>query len=99
MVTVNVLLLNLLIAMFSSTFQQVQENTDKIWKFQRYRLVFEYYGSSIFPPPLTFIGYIISFVIFIRQKTFTKLKGVKIESINAINIIIFSIQYKSMIRF
>jgi len=31
MVLVNVLLLNLLIAMFSSTFTLVQENTDKIW--------------------------------------------------------------------
>ena len=31
MVVGNVLLLNLLIAMFSSTFQDVQDNTDQIW--------------------------------------------------------------------
>ena len=65
----------------SSTFQQVQENTDKIWKFQRYRLVFEYTDSSIFPPPLTFISYIISIINYVRKKKFSKFKGVKIESI------------------
>jgi hypothetical protein len=31
MIIVNVLLLNLLIAMFSSTFQKIQDNTDEIW--------------------------------------------------------------------
>ncbi|KAL0985692.1 hypothetical protein UPYG_G00160580 [Umbra pygmaea] len=31
----NILLLNLLIAIFNYTFQQVQDNTDTIWKFQR----------------------------------------------------------------
>ncbi|XP_070536806.1 transient receptor potential cation channel subfamily M member-like 2 isoform X1 [Ptychodera flava] len=38
----NVLLLNLLIAMFSYTFEAVQENTDIFWKFQRYALIVEY---------------------------------------------------------
>lgn len=95
MVIANVLLINLLIAMFSSTFQDVQviflrefwtkgsfsfgnfsmlffflfclkDNTDRIWKFQRYRLVFEYYDASAFPPPISFIGYFISIVKFIR---------------------------------
>lgn len=45
MVGVNVLLLNLLIAMFSATYTLVQDNADTIWKFQKYRLVFEYFGK------------------------------------------------------
>uniref|UniRef100_A0A8C5T733 Transient receptor potential cation channel subfamily M member 2 n=1 Tax=Malurus cyaneus samueli TaxID=2593467 RepID=A0A8C5T733_9PASS len=40
----NILLLNLLIAMFNYTFQQVQEHTDQIWKFQRHDLIEEYHG-------------------------------------------------------
>ena len=37
-------------------------------KFQKYRLVFEYYGSSIFPPPLNYISYIITFVYYLKRK-------------------------------
>jgi hypothetical protein len=68
MVLGNVLLINLLIAMFSSTFQDVQENTDQIWKFQRYRLVFEYYDSPILPPPFNIIAYFFSMVQYVMNK-------------------------------
>lgn len=71
MVIANVLLINLLIAMFSSTFQDVQENTDQIWKFQRYRLVFEYYDSPILPPPLNFVAYFVALVHYLRQRSAT----------------------------
>ncbi|XP_006876843.1 PREDICTED: transient receptor potential cation channel subfamily M member 2 [Chrysochloris asiatica] len=47
----NILLLNLLIAMFNYTFQQVQEHTDQIWKFQRHDLIEEYYSRPPAPPP------------------------------------------------
>lgn len=69
MVIANVLLINLLIAMFSSTFQHVQDNTDRIWKFQRYRLVFEYYDASAFPPPISFIGYVLSIFKYLKSKS------------------------------
>uniref|UniRef100_A0A3Q2QFJ3 Ion transport domain-containing protein n=1 Tax=Fundulus heteroclitus TaxID=8078 RepID=A0A3Q2QFJ3_FUNHE len=49
---VNILLLNLLIAIFNFTFQEVQDNTDKIWKFQRYELIKEYYRRPATAPPL-----------------------------------------------
>lgn len=92
MIIANVLLVNLLIAMFrywprfacvnisiiiglnlysyiwSSTFQDVQDNTDQIWKFQRYRLVFEYYDSPILPPPLNHIAYFVSFVNYLKKR-------------------------------
>ncbi|KAH3703778.1 hypothetical protein DPMN_078825 [Dreissena polymorpha] len=48
----NVLLLNLLIAMFSYTFTKVQDNTDKHWCFQRYSLIYEYYERPVLCPPL-----------------------------------------------
>ena len=37
---------------------------DKIWKFQRYRFIFEYYDSPILPPPLNFIAYFLSTISF-----------------------------------
>ncbi len=69
MIAGNVLLINLLIAMFrwrqetysylvcliklnlSSIYQDVHENTEQIWKFQRYRLIFDYRNLLILPPP------------------------------------------------
>ncbi|XP_037686515.1 transient receptor potential cation channel subfamily M member 2 isoform X3 [Choloepus didactylus] len=54
----NILLLNLLIAMFNYTFQQVQEHTDQIWKFQRHDLIEEYHGRPPAPPPLILLSHL-----------------------------------------
>ncbi|XP_076975263.1 transient receptor potential cation channel subfamily M member 2 isoform X2 [Tamandua tetradactyla] len=54
----NILLLNLLIAMFNYTFQQVQEHTDQIWKFQRHDLIEEYHGRPPAPPPLIILSHL-----------------------------------------
>lgn len=54
----NILLLNLLIAMFNFTFQQVQEHTDQIWKFQRHDLIEEYHGRPAAPPPLILLSHL-----------------------------------------
>ncbi|KAM4889199.1 LOW QUALITY PROTEIN: transient receptor potential cation channel subfamily M member 2 [Thomomys bottae] len=54
----NVLLLNLLIAMFNYTFQEVQEHTDQIWKFQRHDLIEEYQGRPPAPPPLILLSHL-----------------------------------------
>ncbi|XP_020927162.1 transient receptor potential cation channel subfamily M member 2 isoform X2 [Sus scrofa] len=54
----NILLLNLLIAMFNYTFQQVQERTDQIWKFQRHGLIEEYEGRPPAPPPFILLNHL-----------------------------------------
>uniref|UniRef100_H3B0C1 Transient receptor potential cation channel subfamily M member 2 n=1 Tax=Latimeria chalumnae TaxID=7897 RepID=H3B0C1_LATCH len=58
----NILLLNLLIAMLSYTFEQIQENTDKIWMFQRHDLIEEYHGRPAAPPPFIIFNHIYLFV-------------------------------------
>uniref|UniRef100_A0A8D2J710 Transient receptor potential cation channel subfamily M member 2 n=1 Tax=Varanus komodoensis TaxID=61221 RepID=A0A8D2J710_VARKO len=58
----NILLLNLLIAMFNYTFQQVQEHTDQIWKFQRHDLIEEYHGRPPAPPPFILLNHLQLFV-------------------------------------
>ncbi|KAM3607705.1 uncharacterized protein V6R79_012295 [Siganus canaliculatus] len=60
----NILLLNLLIAIFNFTFEQVQDNTDIIWKFQRYELIKEYHSRPAAPPPFTIF---IHLYLFIRR--------------------------------
>ncbi|CAB1430717.1 unnamed protein product [Pleuronectes platessa] len=58
----NILLLNLLIAIFNFTFQQVQDNTDRIWKFQRYELIKEYHSRPAAPPPFIILGHLYLFI-------------------------------------
>ncbi|CAH2306513.1 transient receptor potential cation channel subfamily M member 2 isoform X1, partial [Pelobates cultripes] len=58
----NILLLNLLIAMFNYTFQQVQEHTDQIWKFQRHDLIEEYHGRPPAPPPFILLNHLHQFI-------------------------------------
>jgi tryptophan-rich sensory protein len=54
----NVLLINLLIAMFSNTFDRLQADTDCIWKFQHYSLVCYHLTRPSLPPPLVFLSHI-----------------------------------------
>ncbi|XP_039539523.1 transient receptor potential cation channel subfamily M member 2 isoform X2 [Pimephales promelas] len=58
----NILLLNLLIAIFNYTFQEVQDNTDTIWKFQRYELIKEYHSRPALPPPFILLSHLILFI-------------------------------------
>ncbi|KAL1267375.1 hypothetical protein QQF64_032738 [Cirrhinus molitorella] len=58
----NILLLNLLIAIFNYTFQEVQDNTDTIWKFQRYELIKEYHSRPALPPPFILLSHIVLFI-------------------------------------
>uniref|UniRef100_A0A3Q3L2S9 Transient receptor potential cation channel, subfamily M, member 2 n=1 Tax=Labrus bergylta TaxID=56723 RepID=A0A3Q3L2S9_9LABR len=58
----NILLLNLLIAIFNFTFQEVQYNTDTIWKFQRYELIKEYHSLPAVPPPLVIFSHLYLFI-------------------------------------
>ncbi|XP_022086912.1 transient receptor potential cation channel subfamily M member 3-like isoform X2 [Acanthaster planci] len=55
----NVLLLNLLIAIFNNTFTRVHDNASEIWKFQRYRLIMEYSEKPFLPAPFTIIIHVI----------------------------------------
>ncbi|WAR04647.1 TRPM5-like protein [Mya arenaria] len=68
MLIVQVLLLNLLIAMFSFTFEKVQDETDKHWCFLRFKLIREYYDRPFLCPPLILISHVMRIVFYIRRK-------------------------------
>ncbi|XP_076087671.1 transient receptor potential cation channel subfamily M member-like 2 [Mytilus galloprovincialis] len=68
MVLTNLMLLNLLIAMFSNTFQKVQDNAVLIWKFHRYSLVHEYYERPFLAPPLIMMNHLYRAGYFIYHK-------------------------------
>ncbi|CAF3973574.1 unnamed protein product, partial [Rotaria sordida] len=76
MLFVNILLTNLLIAMFSKRFDQVYEDTQNIWHSQQYLFTREYYTRSPFFPPISLIYdvYYLCRIIFfkIRHVCFKK---------------------------
>ncbi|XP_017547069.2 transient receptor potential cation channel subfamily M member 2 [Pygocentrus nattereri] len=61
----NILLLNLLIAIFNYTFTEVQDNTDTIWKFQRYELIKEYHSRPALPPPFILLSHLYLLIIHV----------------------------------
>lgn len=58
----NILLLNLLIAIFNNTYNSVQANANQIWKFQRYYLVMEYYQRPVLIPPFIILNHAIDLI-------------------------------------
>ncbi|XP_071942447.1 transient receptor potential cation channel subfamily M member-like 2 isoform X2 [Antedon mediterranea] len=63
----NVLLLNLLIAMFSYTFSAVQDNTDQYWKFQRFEIIQEYFSRPPLAPPFIAISHVYILIAYILR--------------------------------
>ncbi|CAF4293763.1 unnamed protein product [Adineta steineri] len=53
MLFVNILLINLLIAMFSKRFDQVYDDTKTIWHYQSYLFTREYFDRPPFFPPIS----------------------------------------------
>jgi len=68
MLFTNILLLNLLIAIFNYTFEKVQDASDKVWKFQRYELILEYHDRPTFIPPFIIISHIFMSVRWLLQR-------------------------------
>ncbi|CAF1494168.1 unnamed protein product, partial [Adineta steineri] len=66
----SVLLINLLIAMFSNTFDRLHMDTDCIWKFQQYSLVCYELKRPLFPPPFIIISHIWGIIIYVFSHTF-----------------------------
>lgn len=55
LIIANVMLLNLLIAIFTSVFEEVHENSKELWKWEMYGLVEEYDKKPGLAPPLVII--------------------------------------------
>jgi len=64
----NVLLLNMLIAVFNNIYEDVKENSEKIWRFDRYHLIMEYSSKPSFPPPFSSLFYLFRLSCMICSK-------------------------------
>ena len=67
MLAANVML-NLLVALFATTYDSVQENSENIWKLNRYDLVLEYWGKT--PLSCTPLVMFEHFMLLIKKQFF-----------------------------
>ncbi|KAM6937515.1 transient receptor potential cation channel subfamily M member 1b [Xenentodon cancila] len=72
----NILLVNLLIAVFNNTFFEVKSISNQVWKFQRYQLIMTFHDRPILPPPLIILSHLyILFNRFFRRCVRKKQEG------------------------
>ncbi|CAF1049400.1 unnamed protein product [Rotaria sordida] len=64
----SVLLLNVLVALFNITIENVQMQSHRIWSYQRFLLVYEYNNKPPLPPPFNTIYYLYSIIRYIIEK-------------------------------
>eukprot|EP00004_Rigifila_ramosa_P002845 TRINITY_DN128_c0_g2_i1.p1 TRINITY_DN128_c0_g2~~TRINITY_DN128_c0_g2_i1.p1 ORF type:complete len:1464 (-),score=371.71 TRINITY_DN128_c0_g2_i1:13-3942(-) len=57
LIVANVLLVNLLIAMMSDTYQKMSEQSKEVWRFMRYGLIKEFEDRPMLPPPISAAGH------------------------------------------
>ncbi|XP_063782318.1 transient receptor potential cation channel subfamily M member 1 [Pseudophryne corroboree] len=60
----NILLVNLLIAVFNNTFFEVKSISNQVWKFQRYQLIMTFHDRPVLPPPMIIFSHL--FIILKR---------------------------------
>ncbi|XP_060536582.1 transient receptor potential cation channel trpm isoform X2 [Cylas formicarius] len=71
----NILLINLLIAVFNNIFNEVNSVAHQVWMFQRFTVVMEYEQKPILPPPLIIFCHIFLLLKYIRRKMEGKEEG------------------------
>ncbi|CAF4422594.1 unnamed protein product, partial [Adineta steineri] len=64
----NILLLNVLVALFNVTVQNVQEQSHDLWRYQRFLIVNEYSRKTLLPPPFNILYYIFIIIQYLLTR-------------------------------
>lgn len=64
----NILLINLLIAVFNNIFQEVNSVSHQVWMFQRFTVVMEYQQKPVLPPPIIAFCHFYTFIKYLIRK-------------------------------
>lgn len=64
----NILLINLLIAVFNNIFIEVNAISHQVWMFQRFTVVMEYEQKPILPPPFIIICHMFLLFKYLKRK-------------------------------
>lgn len=64
----NILLINLLIAVFNNIFNEVNSVSHQVWMFQRFTVVMEYEQKPVLPPPLIILSHVYLILKYLKRK-------------------------------
>ncbi|VDK42691.1 unnamed protein product [Anisakis simplex] len=64
----NILLINMLIAIFNNIFNETNAISQQVWLFQRYEQVLEYKNTPLIPPPFTPIAHLIYLITYLSKQ-------------------------------
>ncbi|XP_065218711.1 transient receptor potential cation channel trpm isoform X4 [Planococcus citri] len=64
----NILLINLLIAVFNNIFIEVNAISHQVWMFQRFTVVMEYEQKPTLPPPFIFFSHVFFLLKYLKRK-------------------------------
>lgn len=64
----NILLINLLIAVFNNIFNEVNAISHQVWMFQRFTVVMEYEQKPILPPPFIALSHLYLLFKYLKRK-------------------------------
>ncbi|XP_044521330.1 transient receptor potential cation channel subfamily M member 1 [Gracilinanus agilis] len=71
----NILLVNLLIAVFNNTFFEVKSISNQVWKFQRYQLIMTFHDRPVLPPPMIILSHLYIIIMRLSGKCRKKREG------------------------
>ncbi|XP_017108308.2 transient receptor potential cation channel trpm isoform X5 [Drosophila bipectinata] len=78
----NILLINLLIAVFNNIFNEVNSVSHQVWMFQRFTVVMEYQQKPVLPPPFIFLCHFYSLLKYCVRKA----KGLEVQRDNGLKL-------------
>ncbi|XP_055380249.1 transient receptor potential cation channel trpm isoform X3 [Condylostylus longicornis] len=78
----NILLINLLIAVFNNIFNEVNSVSHQVWMFQRFTVVMEYQQKPVLPPPLIAFCHFYSLLKYCIRKA----KGLEVQRDNGLKL-------------
>ncbi|XP_046811417.1 transient receptor potential cation channel trpm isoform X7 [Lucilia cuprina] len=78
----NILLINLLIAVFNNIFNEVNSVSHQVWMFQRFTVVMEYQQKPVLPPPFIAFCHFYSLLKYCIRKA----KGLEVQRDNGLKL-------------
>ncbi|XP_030620993.1 transient receptor potential cation channel subfamily M member 1a [Chanos chanos] len=95
----NILLVNLLIAVFNNTFFEVKSISNQVWKFQRYQLIMTFHDRPVLPPPLIIFSHIYIVLKRLCCRCRKKQEGELDERDRGLKLILSADELKSLYEF
>ncbi|CAO2614345.1 Transient receptor potential cation channel subfamily M member 1 [Lemmus lemmus] len=95
----NILLVNLLIAVFNNTFFEVKSISNQVWKFQRYQLIMTFHDRPVLPPPMIILSHIYIIVMRLSGRCRKKREGEQEERDRGLKLFLSDEELKKLHEF